>query len=255
MNKAKILCFDIETIPCVGTFWRPGYNVYLTHDNIAERSQMAMWSAKYTNSNKMYSMNMHDDGYDGMIQGLWDILDEADILVAHNGDKFDRRWCNTEFLLSDLPDPSKWVDTYKIAKANFELPSYKLDYLSFILGFGRKINTDYDLWLQWMEGDPKAIKKMIQYCKNDVKLLQKVYKKMLPWASTHPNIAVRSGPSATPLCGKCGSDHIIKKGLSYTNVGIYQRYRCRSCGSSLKGHKTQLPKEMVGNITRSEAMK
>ena len=43
-----------------------------------------------------YAKNKTDDT--PLIKDLWKLFDEADILIAHNGDRFDRRKANSRFL-------------------------------------------------------------------------------------------------------------------------------------------------------------
>ena len=255
--KAKILCFDIETLPCTGYFWGPGYKMNVGYHMVEGHRQMAMWSAKYVDSAKMYTMNGHEHGHYQMLEGLWNLLDEADIVVAHNGDNFDRKWCNTEFLLNsfDPPDPSKWVDTLKTARGHFNFESNRMDDLADLMGVGRKIKTEFSLWTDWMKGDKKAVKEMTKYCNQDVKVLQSIYYKLRPWMSTHPNVALYKNNLDRPTCGRCGSIKVTKKGMSYTNSGIYQRYRCNDCGTPLKGKKTVLDKESSNNALRNEGLK
>jgi DNA polymerase elongation subunit (family B) len=240
-NKAKILVFDIETLPCTGVFWRPGHQINVSPQNVTEHSQMAMWSAKWLSSKEMMTMNGHDHGHEAMVKGLWDVIDAADMIVAHNGNRFDRTWCNTEFLYAGLPPPAypKWIDTLSVSRQTFNFESHRLDQIARRLGVGKKIKTDFELWTDWMKGEPKAIKAMTKYCNMDVKVLQAVYYKLRPWMKNHPNVAVY-GDGKRPGCNMCGSTKVNKVGLSYTNSGIYQRYRCNDCGAPLKGRTTML---------------
>jgi hypothetical protein len=241
MSKAKILIFDIETMPCTGTFWRPGYQINVNAENVTNHSQMAMWSAKWLDSKEMLTANGWDDGHLPMLRHLWELLDEADAIVAHNGNRFDRKWANAEFILNDLmpPAPSKWIDTLTVSRQTFQFESHRLDQIAQRLGVGKKIKTDYNLWMDWMAGDEKAIKKMTKYCNMDVKVLQAVYYKLRPWMKNHPNVGLHN-ELTRPTCNMCGSTKVIKAGKSYTNAGIYQRYRCQDCKAPLKGRKTLL---------------
>jgi DNA polymerase III epsilon subunit-like protein len=48
-----------------------------------------------------------------LVTELWELFNEADILIAHNGDRFDRRKSNTRFLKHHLtpPQPYQTIDT------------------------------------------------------------------------------------------------------------------------------------------------
>lgn len=76
-----------------------------------------------------------------VVKSLWDLLDKADIVIAHNCQDFDVPMMNSRFVFNDLrpPSPYKIVDTLKIARQNFRFPSNKLDDLGEYLGLGRKM--------------------------------------------------------------------------------------------------------------------
>jgi predicted RNA-binding Zn-ribbon protein involved in translation (DUF1610 family) len=104
-----------------------------------------------------------------------------------------------------------------------------LDDLGDYLGIGRKINTGgFELWLKCQEGDPAAWAKMKKYNVQDVILLEKVYKKMLPFMDNHPNISLMRGLAHG--CPNCGSVKLQKRGFRYTRVSVFQQYQCQECG-------------------------
>lgn len=49
---------------------------------------------------------------------LWDLLNEAEIVVTHNGDKFDLPKINSRFIINNLPPTTPYfsVDTCKVCK-------------------------------------------------------------------------------------------------------------------------------------------
>jgi DNA polymerase elongation subunit (family B) len=165
-----------------------------------------------------------------LVKELWKLFDEADILIAHNGDQFDIRKANARFAYYNLPPPSpyKTVDTLKVARRYFNFTSNKLDDLGKQLGYGRKlVHTGFNLWQGCMHGDPAAWKKMIAYNKRDVELLEKIYKHFLPWITNHPNISTLSEiPNG---CPNCASRNLMKRGFGFTKSGKYPRYQCNDC--------------------------
>ena len=80
-----------------------------------------------------------------------------------------------------------------------------------------------------MSGDKKSWKKMGEYNKQDVVLLEKVYFKMLPFMTQHPNLALMTGQKEA--CPNCGSVHIIRRGHQFSQTVKYQRWQCMDCGS------------------------
>jgi len=161
---------------------------------------------------------------------LWELFDRADIVVAHNGDRFDIRKSNARFLAHGFipPSPYKSVDTLKLAKKHFRFDSNKLDDLGKYLGVGRKLpHTGPHLWFGCMGGDPKAWALMRRYNAQDVALLERVYLKLRPWATTHPNL---SHYSRLDVCPVCQSNHLKNSGLHYLTSGKKQRRTCLDCG-------------------------
>jgi len=235
--KAKIFVFDIETAPNLADVWNY-WNTNVGINQVRKNGRMIMWAGKYLHDKKMYSMNEIDDGQEATVKGLSAHFEDTDILVGHNGDGFDIKWLNWELLKHELPppDPSKTVDTLKTCRKRFKLPSYKLDYICPLLGLGKKVGneTGHRLWIDWEAKTPKAKKNMIKYCKNDVMMLQRLYYKIRPWISNHPNMGLYDD-KGRPTCPNCGGTKVVKKGLAYTNAGVYQRWRCKDCGTPLRG--------------------
>lgn len=232
----KILHLDIETAPhrvyCWG-LW--DQNIGL--NQIEEAGYTLCWSAKWHGERKVMFSGLQRESHNEMIQGAYDLLEEADAVVHYNGTKFDIPTLNKEFILLGLDPPAgfKEIDLLKIARHRFRFPSNKLDYVAQALGLGSKHkHIGMGLWKGCMEGDKKSWKTMEAYNKQDVRLLEKVYLKMLPWIKTHPNYGLYMD-SKRPVCKNCGASDVIKKGFEYTTVGKYQRYKCADCGTPMRG--------------------
>ncbi len=66
------------------------------------------------------------NGFEKLIRSMMALFEEADIVVAHNGDKFDIKWIMGRALLLGMPPPAPFrtVDTLKICRSRFRLTSY-----------------------------------------------------------------------------------------------------------------------------------
>lgn len=247
---SKILLFDLETAPSLGWYfdlWKEGNIVGTKAD-----WYILCFAAKWLDGKMMTHALPDFKGYkpgsendELLVRELWKLFDEADILIAHNGDKFDIRKANARFAYYKLPPPSpyKTIDTRKVAKKYFNFTSNKLDDLGNHLGYGRKlVHTGFELWKGCMRGEPKAWAHMVKYNKRDVILLEQIYKHFLPWIQSHPNISVLSGKA--DCCPNCGSNRLQSRGTGINRSGIYQRWHCQSCGAWSKGHAKK-----VTNIT------
>ena len=164
-----------------------------------------------------------DDAY--VVKKLHDMISDADIIVHHNGDKFDWKKFNARVIYHGLPPlhPVQMIDTLKLARRHFAFTSNRLDYLGRYLGLGQKIDTAKGLWEGARLGNKKAIKDMVKYNKQDVLLLRDIYERLKPH--------VKLPFSSVDVCPKCKSDHITKQGIKKNRVSSYQKWQCQDCGS------------------------
>lgn len=256
---ARILSLDIETAPLKAVLW--GMWQELNNiDAIKEDWFILSYSAKWLGDpDVLYdSLVEYPDAYKkdpqsdyNILLSLRDLLDEADIVIAHNGKKFDIKKINARFLKYCIlpPSPFRMIDTLRVAKAHFALTSNKLDYIARYLGLGRKIDTGgLDLWLGCMAGDLKCWALMVEYNIQDVILLEKVYLKLLPWISNHPNLVVYK-PTESAGCPKCSSTNLQWRGYMFTAVGRYRRFQCNDCGGWGKERANDLSAEEKKGIT------
>ena len=261
---SKILLLDIETAPSLSYIWSL-YTEVMSMDFVIDDWYILCWSAKWLGEKELISSSLTDfpatykkDIQDDkeVMKKLWKLLDEADIMVAHNGKKFDRKKVNTRFMIHGMPPPSpyKIVDTLLIARAHFAFTSNKLGDLSVFLGLGKKVKTGgFELWKACLQGIESAWNKMIKYCKKDVILLEKVYLKLRAWDSLHPNMGIFED-GEIKMCPKCGSN-VRKEGFTYTNVSKFQRYQCKNkkCNAWSRDRTNLITKEksksLITNIS------
>lgn len=238
---AKVLLLDIETAPNLGYTWGKWEQNVIAFQ---QQWYMLSFAWKWLDSTEV-SVHGLDDfrGYKkdktndkALIGELWNVLDEADIVVAHNGDAFDIKKTNARFILHDLPPPSpyKTIDTLKIAKKHFRFESNKLNDLGEHLGLGAKAKTSgFQTWLGCMAGEPESWQEMKGYNAQDVLLLEKVYLKLRPWATTHPNLNGYGGEKEN--CPTCQSSRVQRRGIAYAKTRSYQRWTCMECHSWFQG--------------------
>ena len=230
----KILFFDIETAPLLAHMWRPWDN-YTPNTMLVKDSFMLCWAAKWRGGKKVMSSRVtgheakeQDDSR--IVAELADLVREADIVVAHNVNRFDVPMLNNRLLVMGLEPLGnvRTIDTLKMAKKDFRLAYNKLDYLAEVLGFGKKIKTDFDLWKDCYHGEHKALTQMLRYNKHDVVLLEKVFEKLLPYSNGVGRL-VDAGRPEEHACPSCGSDSLMKRGKYRTNASTFQRYLCNDC--------------------------
>lgn len=172
-----------------------------------------------------------------LVAQIWKLLDEADVVTAHNGDKFDIPKMNSRFVFHEMKPPSfyKTVDTRKVAYKNFRFDANSLNELAQYFGFGKKEDTGgFKLWTDCMAGDLRAWAKMRKYNRQDVVLLEKIYLRLRPYMSDHPNLNVIAGKTGLS-CHICESESVIRRGFAITRAGRKARYQCNGCGTWSSG--------------------
>lgn len=181
------------------------------------------------------------------MQKVWQLLDEADVVVGHNLKKFDLKKINSRFIYHGMPPPSpyKVFDTLTAARAVMANNSNKLDDIGRDYNLGRKLaHTGFHLWQGCMRGDMKSWRLMIKYCNQDVLLDYKFYKLIRPWTA-HPNLNLVHGrPKGCPTCY---STHIQSRGErpQYTTGRSVRMYVCMDCGKRIKGESERLISKVV----------
>ena len=234
MNKyPKTLIYDIETSPCKGWFWGTGTQ-YVGAHNIREPGKIICVSYRYMDweEGKVEKLTWDRNQCDKkLVQKFYKVAQDAELIVGHNGDGYDKKWINARLAYHKLPTIRhlNTEDTLKQVRRQFKLPSYKLDFLCKYFEIGGKIATSSNLWEAVVfDNNRSALKDMVEYCDNDVLILEELYRRIYPYVDHKYNLAVRNGtPSA---CPQCGEDKAIKNGFMYTKTGRFQKYICKSCG-------------------------
>jgi predicted RNA-binding Zn-ribbon protein involved in translation (DUF1610 family) len=256
-RMSKILFFDLETAPMKAFVWGK-WGVDIPDDFIIEDWFVFCWSAKWLWDDKIISMSLTKKEVKQcndkrIMKGLWNLFDEADIIVAHNLDKFDEKRSKTRFLKYDmgLPSPYQKVDTLKVLRRNFNITSNRLDYVAKrFLGIDGKMETEKGLWQRVYNNDDGAMEAMVLYCEQDIRVLEDVYMYIRKYHRQHPNIALIEEDTGSLTCKTCGHDEVEECGEHRTMVNAYTAYRCKDCGSISYGRKGQVDKDHAKNILK-----
>lgn len=235
--QPRIVLIDIETSPNLSYTWgryeqdvievvRDWYIIGFAWKWVGEKKVHTKYLCDYKQK------DIQDDSQ--LAHQLREVLDAADVVVAHYGDGFDLPKINARLAVHGLtpPSPYKSIDTKKVAKKYFAFDSNHLNDLGGILGLGHKASSGgFTTWKGCMAGDKKSFATMRKYNIQDILLLEKLYLKFLPWISPHPNHNVFTQQNG---CPNCGNKHVQSRGFSVTATGRKQRYQCvgkTGCGA------------------------
>jgi RNase P subunit RPR2 len=251
----RILLLDIETTPLEAYIWATQvWKARVGDESVISRWFMLTWSAKWLFASDTMSMKLNKEEVlvendNRIVTGLWKVLNEADIVIAHNGDAFDVPNMNTRFIVNGLPPtkPYQTIDTLRIAQKQFGFSHNSLAALARVFDLEGKADSGYSLWKRCKNGDEEALAAMESYNRQDVSVLEEVYLKIRPWVKGHPNLGLYMELDV-PVCKNCGSTHIKEDGkYYYTQTGKYATLKCE-CGAYGRRRTTSFPKDKRKNL-------
>lgn len=247
----KILVYDIETSPIIAqmwSMWQQGFGLNQIQDDWFIMSFAAKWLGEdevfYYDQSE--APNIEDD-YE-LLTKLWELLNEADIVIGQNVKKFDTKKVNARFILNGLPKPSTYrqIDTLLIAKAQFGFTSNKLEYMTGKLCQNNvkskhKKFAGHELWSECLKRNPEAWAEMKEYNIDDILSTEELYNLLSSWDDRLPNYDVYV-------------DEVLdmseweKDGFHYSNLGKYQKYRNKITGQQRRSRVNLLTKEKRASL-------
>lgn len=250
-HSMNILIFDIELAPMELYGWAL-FDQNFGLNQIKKDWYVLSWAAKWLGSPEeevMYAdqRNEPDISNDyGIISQIWQLLDEADIVITQNGIKFDAKKLNARFILNGFPEPSSYrhIDTLRIAKKKFAFTSNKLEYMTDKLctKYKKLKHNDFvgfELWAECLKNNPLAWTSMEKYNRYDVLSTEELYLILRPWDKTiNFNVYHDGGYQCS-----CGSIDLIWSGYDYSNSSKKERYTCNQCGQGHTAKENLLSKE------------
>lgn len=191
----------------------------------------------------------HDDS--NLLRAAAPILESAELLVAHFGEKFDRPYFRSRLLRANMRPMTnvRQVDTCLIARHQLKLSSNRLanlaDFFQVKTGKMNKGRGWPEWWMGAMVGDPKSIDLMSAYCSQDVQCLEECFLKMRRTIPGKYLVSVNSGlTSLSPCCGAT----VQYRGTHWAEKRLYKRFMCNGCG---KWSREVKPIPDLGNLSRA----
>lgn len=236
-GEPRILFLDFETLPSTAVVFGR-FNLNLSPKHIIEEGNQLLSAAWcFLRDEEVSGVVMtpteailRDDSR--VLASVYEVIQNADIVVAQNGDRFDVPLFKTRCIVNNFPPVKKFktVDTLKIAR-QLKFDSNSLDSVASALGLGSKnSHSGIKLWVDCMNGEESALAEMFEYNRQDVRLLREVYLKLRAYDNRHPNVAMYYSDENT-RCPVCGSENVHETGHSvYTQVSEFKEFACGDCG-------------------------
>lgn len=227
---AKILIYDLEVSPILG--W-----VYQRYDarvlKVEQESFIMSISWRWYGEDEIHHFGGVRTlaGERRMARKIRELLHEADIVIAHNANRFDNRVAMGCIIKHGIAPPSSYrtIDTLRVARGVARFSSNSLNDLCELFGIGVKSEiTHSDLWHKCLNGDAEAWKLMEEYNNQDVELLTQLYEKLRPYIRNHPNLGDIN--QQDKICPKCASLDLNPEGTHARRAGRVQSYSCGNCG-------------------------
>lgn len=229
----KRLFFDIETSYIVFRAWRTGKQ-WVSAENIMQDKKVICICYKWQFEDEVHTLVWDENQNDKkIIKDFIKVLGEADEIIAHNGDRFDIKEIRTRAIKEGVLMFPKYrtLDTLKKARKYFNFHSNKLDYIGKVLNVGRKLDHEgFQLWIDVVENKKKkSLKKMVDYCIQDVILLEDVFAVLNPYIDHNTNFAVQKGEPKWK-CPNCASGSVSLCHTDTTAMGYIKRHmKCKKC--------------------------
>jgi uncharacterized protein YprB with RNaseH-like and TPR domain len=225
----KILVYDIETSRLSADLWWTGKQ-YVNYKQVTKEPKIISISWKWIGEDKVYAATWDENQCDKlMLEKFLKYYNEASFVVGQNNNAFDNKWVKTRAAKHRLMVSRfvKSLDIYRLAKNNFRLISYSMDYMAHFFGLTPKQKHEGMIMWEMVENGTKKqqkeyLKKMVDYNKGDIVTTEELYLTLKPYFKAVTNKAVESGLPKW-CCPVSGSKDVKLYKTLFTEMGTVQR--------------------------------
>jgi uncharacterized protein YprB with RNaseH-like and TPR domain len=245
--EPKILFLDIETAPIEARIWSR-FDLSVGINQMTRDWFILSFAAKFRGEDTIYYL---DQRYSEPIEdesmilvAIHDLMSKADIIVAHNGKKFDFKRLRARFAKFKMAPMGikRYMDTMIMAKKEFHLTSYALEFVAAFFGIQGKFKSrkfiGQELWNACLDKVKEAWEEMELYNKQDVVVLEEVFEALLPYDRT-----LNLTPYLEENTCTCGSTEFKRHDYFVAQVSKIVIYKCVSCQKEFKGRDNVLDKD------------
>lgn len=242
-KNPKLLYFDIETAPVrvEKEVWPSQIykDLKFYPDDVKEDWFVLGWAAKWVCDSYVHSYVVRPKEAKKMddrriLKPLWDLFNQADVIIGHNSDQFDIKKINWRWMVHGYkpPRPYRTVDTLKELRKIAAPTSRSLDYVTHALNMNGKMKHRDRLFSECKAGIADALRELRQYNEIDVTEGESLYLYIRPWMKTHPNMGLYY-QTDQERCRNCGSIDLDfdDNNPVHTSVNSYVCWTCLRCGA------------------------
>jgi uncharacterized protein YprB with RNaseH-like and TPR domain len=233
--SARVLLFDFETTALVADFG----TIIAVGWKWLDEPDVHVWTGS-PRSDK------------ALVRRFAAVWNQADVLVAYNGVRFDRPMFYAKLLEHglELPANTPFVDPYFTARSNLRLSRKSLDNVARFLELDvQKTPVTGRVWKAATHGSPaerrQALTYIAEHCRLDVLVLEQVYLRLRPLMRTHPRVG------ALEACRHCGGLRLQRRGYRPpVGSGRYRRLvlQCTGCRAYEVRALTAAERKVVGQV-------
>ena len=254
--NVNAVTLDVERIPGRHSTWHRGQTITgpfwdlneikawtgkrIHADDVKEwpRTICAAWKW-YDAEGVEFAAEWQVGGYDGFMRAVWEVFNDADLIIGHNADRFDARHLMGGWAEMGLPAPSpyKVIDTLKIARGTFAYESNTLDALNKRLGIDAKTDKyDARIARAAVNGDREAQAVLESYNRGDIVASEALFDRLRPYAKGIPHLGMWTDDELA--CPSCGHTMTATGKTVHANVQRYEHLTCPNCGAHARGTTT-----------------
>jgi DNA polymerase elongation subunit (family B) len=177
-----------------------------------------------------------------VVAELVKLLDLADINCGHYSSKFDNKFVQARGSYHGYKPidfrTSNTFDTCITARKYLRLQNNRLANVAEFYGEAQKTSMSKQTWRLCNDYNKEALAEQGEYCKQDVRALYGIAKRLFPFTKHLPNLWITEETNymrcSNPNCGGV----LLEDGEYKTKANTYQKFRCVDCG---KWHRGSTP--------------
>jgi hypothetical protein len=252
----KIILYDLETMPDMDAAMEvfpqlsqyPGLTLKAEINSIICFGYKEYGVGKTAKCKSVWDMpgwsgDINDDKE--LCQFIHDTLsnESVDAVVTFNGKRFDEKFVQTRLAIHglDFLTKVKHYDLYQVVKQNFTFFRNNLKTAAKRLTSEFKMSHDgWDMWVKVRKLVGTAMVTMVQYCKQDVLVMEPMFKRLRPLIKGLPNHNFIKPSGQKTCCRACGSTLLKVHGYTYSQTTRKKRLLCKSCKATFTPSKHEL---------------